>query len=172
MRLSWTYQHEERSNKRTWNKPLLWEQGNLYCENNGLHTPNDSRLMSSGNTDEFHKDVSILCMLLHKHFELKESTRLHVTTRNQLGKYRQGTILPANYLIIPYIADHLRWKSLVVTKLNCHSLQNIHSWTVVLYTVWPKSITQAIFTGNVSWLLIDPWKLSNNLQYMVIRLFY
>ena len=34
---------------------------------------------------------------------------------------------------IPYIANRSRWKSLVVAKLNCNSVENTHGWMVVLY---------------------------------------
>ena len=36
-------------------------------------------------------------------------------------------------MYVPYIANYSRWKSFAVAELNCNSLENIHSWTVVLH---------------------------------------
>ena len=35
---------------------------------------------------------------------------------------------------ILYIANRLRWKSFAVAELNCNSLKNICSWTVVMHS--------------------------------------
>ena len=32
-----------------------------------------------------------------------------------------------------YIANHLRWKSFLVAKINCNLLENICGWIIVLY---------------------------------------
>ena len=44
-----------------------------------------------------------------------------------------NTIIASATTIYIYIANHLRWKSFAVAKLNYNLLETISGWTVVLY---------------------------------------
>ena len=72
-----------------------------------------------------HNHTSTIAHCIYKdHFVNKPST-VHVN---------QDVALPCQIMFyIPYVANHLRWKSFAVAELNCNSLVNICSWTVVLH---------------------------------------
>ena len=50
------------------------------------------------------------------------------------------------YIILPYIANRLRYKSFAVAELNFSLLENIHGWMVVLHG---KAYCTGYLTGKV-----------------------
>ena len=72
-----------------------------------------------------------------------------------------------SYTYIPYIVNHLRWKSFVVEEMDCNSLENIGGSIIVFYdqTLLHKGI---IANSLESFSFTDPTpSISNDLQYTV-----
>ena len=72
-----------------------------------------------------------------------------------------------SYWLLLYIANHSRWKSFAVAKLDCNSLENIRGWMAVLYG---QSLLHRLFHWKS--FVVTNWSMkttklstSNNLQY-------